>query len=251
MHKRFSPKVNQFVYNSFYIFSMLDELADHNSTWFFGKERFGLMSFKQKDHGYKNTSSNAQWLSETLKPYNLKTEKAVGVITIPSVLGYVFNPITFWLVYNENKSLVTVVCEVNNTFGESHHYICHNETGITNKIWFSVDKEFHVSPFLNREGSYRFNFDIKSKSIKILINLVDNNNRLKLTTSLSGKLEDLTKNRTLKAFLSSPLMTFKIIFLIHYQAIKLLLKRIPFLKKPVQKKVRVSLAKTIIGDSHD
>ena len=99
---------------------------------------------------------------------------------------------------------------------------------------YVAKKVFHVSPFLEREGYYDFQFSLSDDSLKIHINLFDKNKERILLTSLSGKFDDLNSMLLKRAFFRVPFSTMKSIFLIHFQAVKLLLKKIKFISKPKQ-----------------
>jgi hypothetical protein len=153
---------------------------------------------------------------------------------MPRVLGYAFNPVSFWLCLDEKKNIRAVLCDVNNTFGENHKYLCSNEKAsvIKPEHWIEAEKLFHVSPFLKREGKYEFRFSLKNKDLKIWINFYNKEGKKQLITSLIGTLESLTKHSLRKNFWKHPLVTLKTIYLIHWQALKLILKGIKYIPKP-------------------
>ncbi|AJC49362.1 DUF1365 domain-containing protein [Allofrancisella guangzhouensis] len=244
-HKRHYPKQNSFCYNSYYIIvDMLD--INKNKLNIFSINKFNLYSFYDKDHGYRNNKNSLSWIANLLQKYKLDYDD-IRLLTMPRLLGYLFNPVSFWLCYN-NEKLIAIIAEVNNTFGETHSYVCHkNGTQITKDSWFEAQKEFHVSPFYQRRGFYRFNFDINLKNntkSQITINYYDNN-KLQLNTQINGISKAFSNMNLLKEFLRSPLLTFKVIFLIHYQALKILLKRIKYVSKPTQINSRITEAKYI------
>jgi len=159
---------------------------------------------------------------------------------MPRVLGYVFNPVSFWLCYDEQKPsgqpLRAVICEVNNTFGEHHAYVCAGDEGqaIQPDHWFTAEKYFHVSPFLPREGHYAFRFRCDSEQFFAWIVYYDKNQNKTLTTTLQGQLKPFSTTNRCKAFFKYPLITLKATALIHWQAIKIVQKGIRYIKKPPQ-----------------
>jgi len=195
--------------------------------------RFGLHSFYEKDHGYRDGTSLKAWLYDMFDTYKFEKPKEVFLISMPRILGYVFNPVSFWFCWNSKDELYAVVSEVNNTFGETHSYLTYLDDKDTNGDYVAK-KVFHVSPFLKREGYYDFQFSLSDDSIKIHINLFDSNKEKILLTSLSGKFDDLNSMSLKRAFFRVPFATMKSIFLIHFQAVKLLLKKIKFISKPKQ-----------------
>jgi len=153
----------------------------------------------------------------------------------PRILGYVFNPVSFWFCLDEEEKLIAVLAEVQNTFGEAHSYLVYNldRSPIDNSQEHFVKKEFHVSPFFERQGNYRFKFDYNHKKIMVLIDYFDQE-KLMLKTSLTAQRNSLNDKNLIKTFFLIPFVTFKVIFLIHYQALKIILKGIKYIKKPAQ-----------------
>ena len=121
-HKRFLPNENEFSYSGFYIKVSLANLKELNSL-LFSVNKFNLFSFYEKDYGYRDGSSPEVWAKDILNKAGLNNFKGRLVLhTVPRVLGYAFNPVCFWYCYDKNK-LFAIICEVNNTFGESHNYV--------------------------------------------------------------------------------------------------------------------------------
>src|SRR5690606_38101332 len=106
-----------------------------------------------------------------------------------------------------------VISEVHNTFGEQHSYICMNQdhTPITADSWLDADKLFHVSPFLPRDGSYKFRFDVQDKQLGIWIDYYDKDGKKQLITSLMGRLQPMTDSSLRQVFWRHPLVTLKAI----------------------------------------
>jgi DUF1365 family protein len=233
MHQRLSPRKNAFKYDVYYLGIPLSQIESNAIGETLNLNRFGLHSFYEKDHGYRDGTSLKAWLYDMFDAYKFEKPKEVFLISMPRILGYVFNPVSFWFCWNSKDELYAVVSEVNNTFGETHSYLTYLDDKDTNGNYVAK-KVFHVSPFLEREGYYDFQFSLSDDSIKIHINLFDNNKEKILLTSLSGKFDDLNSMSLKRAFFRVPFATMKSIFLIHFQAVKLLLKKIKFISKPKQ-----------------
>lgn len=238
MHKRLFPKVNGFTYGIYYIAMPLSMINNMPMK----VERPGLLSFYRRDHGARDGSDLEAWIKSALKPYGISVNGEIVLVTLPRVLGYVFNPVSFWLCFDLQQNLRAVVCEVNNTFGETHCYICahHDQRPITGDDWLHGEKFFHVSPFLEREGRYRFRFALKDSMLGIWIDHYAADGRLQLLTALTGTLRPMTRKNLNHAFWRYPLVTLKAIGLIHWQAIKLLVKGMAYVPKPVQNNEKVS-----------
>lgn len=233
MHARQRPKKHVFNYGVFYLYFVLDEIS-RLSTSLFSVNRLNLFSFYEKDYGPRDGTSLSAWIHKILTEYNVtEANGAVRLLTLPRLFGYAFNPVSFWLCFDQKNKLRAVLSEVSNTFGEHHSYLCFHDDHrpIEPRDWLEAKKVFHVSPFLHVIGHYRFRFRCDEKNVNININYYDNNG-LMLATSVNGQAESLTTNQLLKGFLRYPLVTFKVIFLIHMQAIRLLLKGAGYKPKP-------------------
>jgi DUF1365 family protein len=221
-HKRFGPKVHDFKYRSCFIkISLLNLNAARNI--FFSINRFNLFSFNNCDHGTRDGSSLIEYANNTLAANDIKIKfDDIVMHTYPRILGFVFNPVSFWYFYN-NGQVVCTFAEVNNTFGESKTYIILNDQ--TNS-----KKEMQVSPFNKIEGEYQFNFytkdDFEKVQIKYLIST-----KLIIYASISGIEVPFTGISFLKTFIKCPYYNLGAFFLIHYEAIKLFIKKIPFYGK--------------------
>ena len=229
MHKRLFPKVNAFTYRIYYLALPLAQLS--------GLKLPMMMSFKPKDHGAKDGSSIETWGRAILADYGLNEKiQHIKLITMPRILGYVFNPVSFWLCLDEKQQLRAVLAQVNNTFGETHSYLCAHDDHrvIEGDEWLEGEKLFHVSPFLQREGRYKFRIALQEEKLGIWIDFYDAQREKQLLTALTGTLEPLTQSALWRVFWTHPLVTFKTIFLIHWQAIKLVSKGIKYVPKPVQ-----------------
>lgn len=224
-HTRLSPRQNAFEYGVYYLVLPLPAAQMPGS----------LASFHAADVGLRDGSDPAPWVRNILAAYNLDAiTHHIVLVTMPRVLGHVFNPVSFYLCLDADLALRAVLCEVHNTFGERHNYLCANpdHSPISDKQWLEADKVFHVSPFLDRGGHYRFRFDIRSKKLRICIDYFDLENNRQLLTSLAGTLEPLTWGSLNKAFWRHPLVALKAVTLIHWQALKLLLKGVRYRSKP-------------------
>ena len=244
MHKRLLPSNNQFTYGIYYIAIPLPQLDTSTPDAKIAINQFGIQSLYVKDHGARDGTSLESWARDILHRHGLNDITAnIMLITMPRVLGYVFNPISFWLCLDDNNQLRAVLCEVNNTFGETHSYLCshHNHRPITRDDILMAEKLFHVSPFLPRDGGYEFRFALRENKIGIWIDHLDEKGNKRLLTSVSGSFQPLTKKSLRRAFWQHPLVTLNAITLIHWQALKLICKKgIHYVPKPKQRDERIS-----------
>jgi DUF1365 family protein len=240
MHKRLTPKVNGFTYGMYYLVCPLSQLAAMPMK----RNRFGVFSFYDKDHGPRDGSALEPWIRGILAQYGAQAGGEIVLITLPRVLGYVFNPVSFWLCHDTRGRLRAVLCEVNNTFGESHNYLCmHGDRReITVDDWLTGEKFFHVSPFLQTEGHYRFRFVLNESALGIWIDHDDAKGERKLLTALTGRLVPMSAPALRSVFWRYPLVTLKAVALIHWQAIKLFVKGVRYVPKPIQRADRLTAA---------
>lgn len=267
-HKRLSPKVNSFTYGIYYYCLPLSQFSGpkfsaprlsaptptKTSDLEFPINKKGLVSFYQKDHGNKDGSCLISWAKELLERFGVtQADGEIILVAMPRVLGYVFNPVSFWLCLDRDEKLRAVICEVNNTFGETHCYLCKHEDGrpIEANDKLQTEKLFHVSPFIEREGHYEFRFNVKEDHFAVCIDLFNANGEKTLVTSLAGKLSPLTKTAVNAAFWKHPLVTFKAVYLIHWQALKLISKGIKHLTKPQQKSAKFSVTSNLAKSSRN
>jgi len=246
MHKRIFPKVNQFTYGIYYISVPISDIHSLNDGVRFGVNRAGLLSFHEKDHGDRSGGNLEIWARKILEDWEIgNADGQIVLLTMPRVLGYVFNPVSFWLCFDTQKKLRAVICEVNNTFGETHSYICARDDGapIEKEDSLETGKVFHVSPFLEREGHYKFRFSYTEGGFGAWIDFYDEKGEKKLLTSLMGRFAPWSRKERKRAFWGYPLVTLKAIALIHFQAARILLKKINYVSKPVQKPERTSVTR--------
>jgi len=235
VHRRLRPRENAFRYRVGYLCLGLDELASAAGRWL-KVDRRGLVSFRRADHGARDGSDLRAWLRDILDGHSLAAtcDGDVVLMTMPRMLGYVFNPVSFWFCRDRAGALRAVLCEVNNTFGESHCYLVHREDRgpILPGMWLEGRKVFHVSPFLPVEGGYRFRFRLDDGCAHVDVNYHDAQG-LMLATSVGGRREALDDRGVLRRFLGNPTMTLAVVARIHWQALHLWRKRAKFYRKPV------------------
>jgi uncharacterized protein len=228
-HTRLRPARNAFAYSTYFL--MLPMRSIHlQGAGELARNRAAAISFHDKDHGDGRPDS-LQWIDELLKSEGI--EDATGEAWLhcyPRVLGYSFKPVSFWYCHRTDGSLRAVVVEVNNTFGERHVYLLdHVRYGQE----LTAKKVFHVSPFCNVEGQYRFRFMTTAERDRTVARIdYDDAQGALINTSVSGDLQPLNAQAVRKALFSYGAMTLGVIARIHWQALKLFIKRVPFFSKP-------------------
>jgi hypothetical protein len=233
MHARLRPRVNRFRYPVFALRFALDRLQALPGP-LLAVDRWNLFSIHRRDHGARDGSDLLPWIRDLLAREGLHAaDGEVWLQTFPRVLGYVFNPVSFWFCHDRGGALRAVLCEVNNTFGERHNYlVAHpDQRPILPGDTLCARKVFHVSPFCALEGHYRFRFAVDSHACEVRIDYRDRQAPL-LVTALRGASRPLTTGGLARAFVRYPWMTLAVIARIHWQALRLWAKGVPFFHKP-------------------
>lgn len=235
-HSRLRPARNSFNYGVYFLRLPLRSMHGIAlPSRLFSHNRFNLLSIYDCDHG-DGRQPLLSWIDGILKQEGIAdADGEVWLQTFPRVLGYVFNPVSFWFCHRRDGTLRAVLCEVSNTFGERHCYLLNKDTSIADGEELTARKVFHVSPFCQVEGGYRFQFRRTQRQsgedTLARIDYHDNEGTL-LLTSITGSSHPLSDRHITHALLRFPLMTFLVIARIHWQAFKLWIKRVPFYRKP-------------------
>jgi DUF1365 family protein len=200
----------------------------------FSIEAPNLFSLRYRDYGARDGSHPLAWIRALLADEGLGcADGEVWLQTFPRVLGYVFNPVSFWFCEDRAGRTRAVLAEVNNTFGERHCYLLAHpdRRPIADGDELCVRKVLHVSPFCTLAGGYRFRFRNTGRLRMARIDYADEVGPL-LLTSIAGSARELRAAPLARALLTHPLMTFGVIARIHGQAARLWLKRVPYFSKP-------------------
>ena len=230
IHKRFKPKKHYFKYKVFSLLIDLNELDEiQKKIKIFSYNKFNIISFFDIDHGPRDGTSIRQWILKNLKDLGIHDNKIkIKLLCYPRIFGYVFNPLSVFFIYDKNSKLISIFYEVKNTFGEQHTYLFKASDDKTIKN--NCSKKFHVSPFIEMECNYYFRVLKPSDKMSVIIDQSDNNGKL-LYASQDGVAKELNQKNLIISYICHPLMTFKIIAAIHFEAFKLWLKGIKFVKK--------------------
>jgi len=248
-HQRLRPAKNAFGYGVFTISIPMRArrrnpqlLSQHGLK----DNRLGLFSFFDKDHGL-GLEDSLKWIENILQENAIPNiDGEIWLQTFPRVMGYVFNPVSFWMCTRANGQVQAVLAEVNNTFGERHCYLLYKSSGdvLRSGETLNSKKVFYVSPFCEVRGDYHFRFLFPQDSSSGIhsvcrIELHEEGSAV-INTSISGISHPLSQSKLWLAFLRFPLMSLGVIFRIHWQALKLWLKGVPFHSKPNPPEFEVS-----------
>ena len=240
IHKRFKPKIHFFKYK---VFSILLDLSEINllnkSLKIFSYNKFNIVSFYDVDHGPRDGTSLKKWVEKNLIENQINTEDIkIKLLCYPRIFGYVFNPLSVFFIYNKKSELISILYEVKNTFGEQHTYVFKIDK-INKSLEHSCKKKFHVSPFIEMNCLYYFKILKPGNKISVVINQNHEGKKI-LFASQDGIKKKLNSRNLIISYLSHPLMSFKIIGAIHFEALKLWLKGLKLVKKKLKIKNKIT-----------
>jgi hypothetical protein len=241
-HHRLKPKTHSFSHHIFMLALDLDEIDKvASSVWGFSHNRRNAYEFRDRDHltlpDHESASVKENllaWIAEqeTGAVLNLAAVR-VTLLTLPRVFGHIFNPVSFYFVHDRDTDTpLCAVVQVGNTFGEMKPYLLRAPEA-DGSFRRTTPKHFYVSPFSGLELSFAFNLKVPSAGLEIHIDDHDEGQPV-LLSKLTGRRRELSTARLWGATLKCPLVTLKVITLIHWHALLLWLKRLPWHAKAAQ-----------------
>ncbi|WP_051304828.1 DUF1365 domain-containing protein [Chitinilyticum litopenaei] len=231
MHRRLRPAGHRFHYGVGFLLFRLAALPEARSSVLFGWNRWRPLSWLARDHGAGDDAPEA-WARARLRDAGIASADGdIWLQCFPRVAGYVFNPVSFWYCLDRAGQLQAVLAEVNNTFGERHVYLLSADAGpIVPGGTLSCRKLMQVSPFNRISGHYEFRLDWQAARLRVAIDYHDEAGLL-LQTAVWGAPAPLNRAACARLLLAYPLMSFAIMARIHWHALLLLCKRVPFFGK--------------------
>lgn len=251
-HNREKPKKNSFVYNIYMMYLDLDEIEELDKKFFlFSHNKWNVFSFFDKDH-FKfidQRSESAEVISK--EKINYKAENYRGkntkerieqiikeskqdfklgkvyVLTNLRNFGYIFNPVSFYFCFDEQGVFRAMFSEVNNTFKDQKMYVNMIDNPEKEEFDFTQRKHFYISPFTGVKNKLNWKFKLPGENLDIKIDSIKDN-EVELSAVLKGRRKEIKSFTFLGLQLRHPMITFMIIFMIHVQALKLFLKKVPF-----------------------
>jgi len=227
-HRRVRPAIHQLQYRVFSLLIDLDELPRlHTELRGFSWNRFNVLSLYDKDFGAEDRVGLRDGVERTLKKAGF--DEPLGKVYLscyPRIFGYAFNPLSVYYCHRDDGTIFAIVHEVHNTFGERHAYAL-SVNGSPHWIQQTTDKALFVSPFAHMDMHYRFRLNVPDSRQVIAIKLHDKDG-LVLTASYTAQRRALNARSLMMQVLVMPLLCIKVVAGIHWEALRLFLKRVPW-----------------------
>jgi DUF1365 family protein len=245
MHHRLAPEKHRFHYNIYMFYLDLEEIGmlAKRLRWL-SYNRFNLFNFRDKDHlqlpidGPDRSKDVREQIVSYLQTRHIHIGKGrIRLLTNLCTLGYQFNPVSFYFCFDEEDRPLCTVAEVGNTFGEMKPYFLGRES-LSNggsRFRMTIPKYFYVSPFTDMDAHFDFDLAVPGERLYIRIDDRDQEGKRFFISTLTGDRKKLTDSSLLRYFFSIPLVTLKVIAGIHWEALRLWLKKVPYHKKEAHK----------------
>lgn len=229
-HVRHRPRRHALRYRIFMLLLDLDEAPGLiGSLRWLSAGRFGLMSFREQDHGQAGRAPLKTRVRTRLAEAGIVADGPIRLLTMPRVLGHGFNPISVFFCHRADGRPAATLYEVSNTFGERHSYVVADETeGVQSH---AADKRFYVSPFMDMDLAYRFTLQPPGETVRLSIEVDDAEGSM-LTAAFVGRRQPMTDAVLLRAWLSHPFLIAKVVLGIHWEALKIFVKGVGFRARP-------------------
>ncbi len=252
MHHRMKPKRHRFIYRVTSMLVDLEELpALSRRLKLFSLNRFNLFSFHERDHGDGSGRPLIEQVRDTLAQHGMDLGRGpIRLLCYPRLLGYVFNPLSVFYCYDEQDHLAAILYEVSNTFNQKHNYLIPVTDPAAPQIRQSCEKAFYVSPFISMATRYHFRMQPPKERVAVCIRQTDQDGAV-LHATFTGQRRELSDRSLLRTFFRHPLMTFKVIAGIHWEALQIWRKEVPLQPRPAPPSERTTLVTDRGDERHE
>ncbi|MFD0987922.1 DUF1365 domain-containing protein [Methyloligella solikamskensis] len=242
-HRRLRPRAHSLRYRVFWMLLDLDEIEAVSARLkLFSHNGFNALSLRDADYGDGSGRDLKAQVLDHLAEAGLETDGVrVSLLTMPRILGYGFNPLSLYYVFDAGDRVTAILYEVSNTFGERHSYLMPVTEEADGVVAQSCSKGFYVSPFLDMDLDYRFRARMPEDHVGLNIVASDGDGPM-LTASMHGHEMALRDSVLLRLLVTHPLLTLKVIGAIHWHALKLFAKGIGLRPRPAPPEHPVSFS---------
>jgi DUF1365 family protein len=234
-HRRFRPVPHSFSYGVFMAFLDIDRMLELTGiSRFLSYNRFNWASYNERDHFGDPALPLRQRLEQDASAHGVSLpDGQIFLLTHLRYFGYNFNPVSFFYCYDAQERLQLVLAEVKSTFGESHNYWLwqDNELPSSNSKRYRHAKAMHVSPFMGMKLDYTFTFTPPNQNLVVHMETIEDE-RAFFDATLNLERRPWSAHSLHRALLSHPWMTAKVIGAIHWEALRLYLKKVPVFTHP-------------------
>ena len=234
-HRRFARAPHAFRRRLFMVYLDLDEADEaFRGRWFWGSKAGALVRFRRKDYlGPGHLPLDLAVRERVERETGLRPEGPIRLLTHLAFLGYCFNPVSFYYCFDRSgKRVEFIVAEITNTpWGERHAYILRAGDGDGARVRSRSTKVFHVSPFMPMKLGYDWHFSTPSRGLFAHMDVLDGSQKA-FDATLVLRRRDISGASLARALVRFPAMTAQVVMSIHWQALRLWLKGVPFHAHP-------------------
>lgn len=232
MHMRLIPRRHRFRYRVFSVLIDIDRIEPVlAASRLMRHNRFGVLSFHDRDHGPRDGSALRPWVDAEMARAGLARPARVDLLAFPRLWGFVFNPLSVYYCRDGAGVLTAVIYEVKNTFGDQIAYVLPVGPPRGGAYRHTRGKDMYVSPFIAMDQTYRFDLALPGDRLAIRIRQSGPEGETLIATQ-TGDARPFTDAALARAVATHPLMTLKVMAAIHWEALRLWLKRVPIARDP-------------------
>ena len=222
-HQRVRTIDHRLKYRVYMLLLDLDTIEDERPR-ILRRGRFGLTSWRAADHGDRSDRPLREQVEGHLAEAGIDLDGGpIRLLTMPRILGYGFNPISVYFCHRPDGALAALLYEVTNTFHERHSYLVAVPAGGAGPVRQTAEKRLFVSPFMDMGLTYDFTVRPPGEAVSVVVSVRRGETPI-LTASFAGTWQPLTDPSLIRAFLTHPLLTWKVTWGIHWEALKGILK---------------------------